>query len=118
MDKISRISFYFIVCATVLFSFHSAVSACQVDEYYFTKEGHLAASTPGNLSEASNYQEKGDQKKLADMMKSGTLVRLKENIKVQALERSVEQKILKIKFLDNDTPYWVRDGSLKQIKCN
>jgi hypothetical protein len=118
MYRISKISFYFIVCAVVLFSFHCAASACQVDEFYFTKEGHLAASTPGNLSEAINYQEKGNQEKLAYMMKSGTVVRLKEKIKVQALERSVEQRILKIKFSDNDTPYWVREGSLKQIKCN
>ncbi len=101
-----------------LFSLHQAASPCQVDEFYLTTDGSLAASTPENLSEASNYQGKGDQKKLAAMMKEGMAMRLKGNIKVQALERSVEYRMLKIKFLDQETPIWVKDGSLKRFNCN
>lgn len=118
MDNISKMTFYSIVCAMVLFLLHQAASACQVDEFYLTTEGSLAASTPENLSKASNYQEKGDQNKLATMMKDRMVTRLKGNIKVQALERSFEHRMLKIKFLDQGTPVWVKDGSLKQIKCN
>jgi hypothetical protein len=118
MDKLSKMALYFIVCAPVLFSLHPAVRACQVDEFYLTTEGPLAASTPENLSEASTHQEKGDQDKLAVMMKSGMVMKLKENIKVQVLERSFERRMLKFKFLDQGTPYWVKDGSLKKIICN
>ena len=91
MDKISKMIFYFIVCAVVLFSLHKAASACQVDEFYLTTEGSLAASTPETLNEAGNLQEKGDQKRLSDMIDDGMVIRLKGNIKVQALERSFEQ---------------------------
>ena len=118
MNKISIKTFYFIVCAMVLLSLHQAASACQVDEFYLTTEGSLAASTPENLNEANNFQEKGDQEKLASMIEAGMVMRLKGNVKVQALERSVEHRMLKIKFLDQETPIWVKDGSLKQIKCN
>ena len=52
------------------------------------------------------------------MIDAGMVIRLKGNIKVQALERSFEHRMLKIKFLDQGTPIWVKDGSLKQIKCN
>jgi hypothetical protein len=101
-----------------LLSLHQTASACQVDEFYLTTEGSLAASTPENLNEASNCQEKGDQNKLASMIEDGMVIRLKENVKVQALERSFEHRMLKIKFLDHGASIWVRDGSLKQIKCN
>jgi hypothetical protein len=118
MDKVSKIILYFIVCALVLVSLHPAVPACQVDEFYLTTEGSLAALTPENLSEAGNYQEKGDQERLSAMMKNGMVIKLRGNIKVQALERSFEHIMLKIRFLDQETPYWVKDGSLKQIICN
>jgi len=118
MNRMAKKTFYFIICAMVLLSLHQAASACQVDEFYLTTESSLAASTPENLNEASNFQEKGDQKKLASMIENGMVIRLKGNIKVQALERSFEHRMLKIKFLDHGTPIWVKDGSLKQIKCN
>ncbi len=118
MHKMSKMVFYFTVCAMLLFSLHRAAWACQVDEFYLTTDGSLAASTPENLSEASNYQGRGDEKKLADMIKGGIVMQLKGNIKVQALERSVEYRMLKIKFLDQGTPFWVKDGSLKRINCN
>ncbi len=118
MHKMSKMIIYFTVCSLLLFSLHRAAWACQVDEFYLTTEGSLAASTPENLSEASNYQEKGDQKKLAAMIKGGIVMQLKGNIEVQALERSVEYRMLKIKFLDQGTPIWVKDGSLKRINCN
>lgn len=102
----------------VLFSLHQASTACQVDEFYLTTEGSLAASSPEDLNKAGNFLEKDDQQKLASMIDAGTVIRLKGNIKVQALERSFEHRMLKIKFLDQGTPIWVKDGSLKQIKCN
>jgi len=118
MDKLSKMALYFIVCALVLVSLHPAVPACQVDEFYLTTEGPLAASTPENLREASTYQEKGDREKLAVMMKNGMVIKLKEDIKVQVLERSFEHRMLKFRFLDQGASYWVKDGSLRQIICN
>lgn len=118
MSKISKMTFYSIVCAVLLLSLNRASVACQVDDFYLTKDGALAASTPEHLTEATGYQGKNEQKKLADMVKNGMVIRLKDNIKVQAIERSVEYKMLKIKFLDDAAFYWVTDGSLKHIKCN
>ena len=118
MDKMSKMTFYFAVCVMLLFPLHRVAWACQVDEFYMTTDGSLGASSPENLTEASNYQGKGDQKKLDTMIKDGRVTQLKGNIKVQALERSVEYKMLKTKFLDQGTPFWVKDGSLKRINCN
>jgi hypothetical protein len=118
MKMISKMSFYFIIWAIVLFSFQQTAMACQVDDFYLTKEGHVAASTPENLSKAINYQEKGKQEKLSEMMKNGEVVKFEENVKVQALERSVEHRLIKIKFMDKETSYWVNEGSLKRINCN
>ena len=105
MNRLSIQTFYFIICAMVLLSLHQSAAACQVDEFYLTTEGSLAASTPENLNEASNFQEKGDQKKLASMIENGVVMRLKGNIKVQALERSVEHRMLKIKFFRPGDPH-------------
>src|SRR5512135_3433198 len=104
MYKISKMTFYFTVCAMLLFSLHRVAWACQVDEFYMTTEGSLGASTPENLTEAISYQEHGDQKKLAAMIEGGMVMQLKGNIKVQALERSVEYRMINIKFLDQGTP--------------
>jgi hypothetical protein len=93
-------------------------SACQVDEFYLTKNGTLAASTSEVLLAAIKFQEEGNKENLADLIKSGTVLRLTDNIKVQVLERSVEFKTLKIKLPDGKELYWVKDGSLKQINCN
>jgi len=102
----------------MVISVHQYASACQVDEFYLTKEGALAASTQEALNAAIKFEEEGNKEKLADLMKSGAVLRLTDNIKVQVLERSVEFKTLKIKFPDGRGPYWVKDGSLKQINCN
>ncbi len=117
MHKISIISFCLTICAILLFPLHRAAWACQVDEFFLTTDGSLGASTPENLREANKYQGRGDQKKLDGMIKSGIVMQLKGNIKVQALERSVEYRMLKIKFLDRRTAFWVQDGSLKRISC-
>jgi hypothetical protein len=50
----------------------------------------LAASSPETLNAATKLDEKNNSQKLADLMKSGTVLRLKENIMVQVLERSIE----------------------------
>jgi hypothetical protein len=58
MKRISVISFCFIAVVTALFSFAQAVTACQVDDFYLTKDGYIAGSTPETLKEAVNYQAK------------------------------------------------------------
>ena len=108
----------FVVCAAAVSAVHQFASACQVDEFYHTKEGALAASTPETLNAATQFQEEGNKDKLADLLKSGTVLRLADDITVQVLERSFEFNTLKIKFPDGKEPYWVKDGSLKQINCN
>jgi hypothetical protein len=99
-------------------SVHQYAPACQVDEFYLTKDGALAASTPEILDAAIRFEEEGNKEKLSGLMRSGAALRLTNNIKVQVLERSVEFKMLKIKFPDGKETYWVKDGSLKQINCN
>ncbi len=118
MKRISVISFCFIAAVTALFSLAQVVTACQVDDFYLTKDGHIAGSTPETLKEAVNYQAKGSQEKLAGMINKGVVVRLQNNIKVQAVERSFDPPMIRIKFPDNETPFWVMEGSLKRINCN
>jgi len=116
--KISRTIVYFVFCAATVMPAFQTASACQVDEFYLTKEGALAASTPETLLTAIKFEEDGNKEKLADLVKRGMVLRLTNNVKVQVLERSVEFKTLKIKFPDEIASYWVKDGSLKQINCN
>lgn len=118
MNRIIKSIIFFVVCAAMAIPVYQFASACQVDEFYHTNEGALAASTPQTLNAAITFQEEGNKEKLADLMKSGTVLRLTGNIKVQVLERSFEFKMLKITFPDGKDPYWVKDGSLKQITCN
>ena len=118
MNRIRRTIIYSLVCAAMVISVHQYASACQVDEFYLTKEGALAASTQETLNAAIKFEEEGNKEKLAELIKSGTALRLTDNIRVQVLERSVEFMTLKIKFPDRKETYWVKDGSLKQIKCN
>jgi hypothetical protein len=118
MSKISTIRFYIILSCMTLLLLHRAASGCQVDEFYLTNEGHLAGSTQDNLTEAITYQGKNDQQHLAIMIRNGEAIRLKDNVKVQALERSFEQQMIKIKFPDSETPLWVREDSLKRINCD
>ncbi len=118
MNRITKTIIFMVVCAVMVISVHQSASACQVDEFYNTKEGALAASTQEALNAATRFEKEGNKEKLAGLMKSGAVLRLTDNIKVQVLERSVEFKTLKIKFPDGRDPYWVKDGSLKQINCN
>jgi len=110
----------FLLFGLLLTSVHRSALACQVDELYLTKEGPLAAATPQTLNEAIKYEEGGDKDKIAGLLglDNGTVLRLKGDIKVQVLERSFEFKTLKIKFSDRADLYWVKDGSLKQIKLD
>ena len=117
MNWISKMTFAFVIFALMLISVHQAALACEVDEFYNTKEGSLAATTPEILNEAVKYEEEGKKDKLAGLLGNKSVLRLKGDIKVQVLERSVESKSLKIKYLDEGNPYWVKDGSLKQINC-
>ena len=117
MNSMTNRIFFFVMCAVMMISLHQSASACQVDEYYHTKEGVLAASTPEGLLAAVALDNEGNKDKLAALMKDGTVQRLKENVKVQVLERSFEFEALKIKFPDKSDAYWVKDGSLKQIDC-
>ena len=81
-----------------------------MDEFYLTSGGHLAGITQDNLSNA----EKASPKGLATMLENKEIIRLQDNIKVQALERSVEYKMIKIRFMDSDV--WVREDALKRIQ--
>ena len=113
MSKRTNLRFYIVLCMTVLL-FQSAASGCQVDEFYHTIEGHLAGSSQDNLIKSIVYQEKNDQQ-LASMIMDGDIIRLQANVKVQALERSFEQKMIKIKFVDSEVPFWVKQDALKRI---
>ena len=77
----------------------------------------MVATTSENLNDAIKYEEEGNTGKLDGLLGNGSVIRLKGDIKVQVLERSIEFKTLKIKFSDGKDPYWVKDGSLKQINC-
>lgn len=118
MNKRTKTLIFLLLYAMMAIPAYQSASACQVDEFYHTKDGALAASTQEVLNAASRFEEEGNKEKLAGLMKNGTVLRLGDNIKVQVLERSVEFKTLKIKFPDGRGPYWVKDGSLKQINCN
>lgn len=118
MMRLTRGLVFFVVCAVTMASAYQFARACQVDEFFLSKENGLAASTPEMLNTAIKLNEEGDKEKLAALLTNGSLIRLKGDIKVQVLERSVEFKTLKIKLPDSKDPYWVKDGSLKRINCN
>lgn len=107
-----------VVFCVVVISLYQSALPCQVDDFYLTKDGTLAASSPEMLNEAVRLEEEGNNGKLGDLMKSGAVLQLAADIKVKVLERSFEFKMLKIKLPDRKDPYWVKDGSLKQINCN
>ncbi len=100
----------------IVISLYSSVFACQVDDFLLTTGGNLAATTPDALNDALASQETS-QTKLADLLKKGILLKLKDGVKVQVLERSVEWKMLKIQLPDGNAAYWVKDGALKQMDC-
>ncbi len=100
----------------LLLPMFSVVNACQVDDFYLTKEGSLAAVTPEALNDVLSTPN--NQTKLNELVKTGTILKLKEGVKVQVMERSVEWKMLRITFPDGNATYWVKDGALSPIDCN
>ncbi len=104
------IGFSLVLAVLTLWISGSAL-ACQVDEFYLTNGGHLAGTTEDNLGKA----EKADPKNLATMIENKGIIRLHDNVKVQALERSFESQMIKIKLPDSDIPLWVREDALKSI---
>jgi len=118
MNRVSKISACIVGSILTLVLFNLDARACQVDEFYLTKEGFLAATTNEGLAEAIKYAEAGGLNKLSELEKSGTVVKLKEGDKVQVLERSVEWQTLEIKFMNGQGPYWVKDGSLKRVEVH
>ncbi len=118
MQRMAKTLIFIASFAVMAIPAHQYATACQVDEFYQTKEGALAASAPETLNAAIKLEEDGNKDELADLMKGGTVRRLENNVKVRVLERSFEFKMLKIKFPDRSDAYWVKDGSLKQINCN
>ena len=117
MKRRTRAVFLFLVCAVMVLSLHRSASACKVDDFLSTQEGALAATTQEVLSAATAFQNEGSKEKLAELIKSGAVVRLAGDVKVQVLERSVTFKTLQIKLPDGKGPYWVKDGSLTPISC-
>jgi len=117
MNRITKAILFFVVLAVVVISVKQSASACAVSAFYHTKEGVLAASTQETLSAAIKFAEEGNQEKLADLMKDGSVLRLTANIKVQVLERSFEFKSLKIQLPEGNVTYWVIDGSLVPLGC-
>ncbi len=57
----------------------------------------------------------GNKENLDVLIQDGQIIRLKERAEVEALERSFEFKMLKIKFQNGKT-YWVTEDSLTPIK--
>jgi len=94
---------------------HSA-SAWQVAKCYITRNGFLAGSSPDALKKGIEYEIAGNKEKLDALILDGQIIRLQENAKVEAVERSFEFKMLKIKFQNRKTFYWVTDDSLTPIK--
>ncbi len=99
-----------VACLTLWIS--GTASGCQVDEFYLSNGGHLAGTTQENLSKA----EKADPKGLASMIENKGVIRLQDNIRIQAIERSVEYQMIKIKLPDQDVPLWVREDALKRCQ--
>jgi hypothetical protein len=50
------------------------------------------------------------------MIENKGIIRLQDNIKVQAIERSIEYRMIEIRLPDSDIPVWVREEALKRIQ--
>ena len=48
------------IFALIVISAYQSALACQVDEFYLTKDGALAASTPETLNAAIRLKEEGN----------------------------------------------------------
>jgi hypothetical protein len=64
-----------------------------------------------------SYEKAGNKGKLDELINSKIVLVLKDDVKVHALEWSIERKMIKIKFEDSKGIYWVNDGALKHIKA-
>jgi len=117
MKKNSKCIVYSCALAIAIISLCRTTVACQVDECYLTKAGFLASSSPERLQEANGYEKAGNKGKLDELINSKIVLMLKEDVKVQALEWSIERKMIKIKFEDSKGAYWVNDGALKHIEA-
>jgi hypothetical protein len=51
---------------------------------------------------------------LNTLLKDGQVIRLKDGIRVQVIERSIQYRMLRFKLPGHETPYWVLDGALLQ----
>jgi hypothetical protein len=116
MKRTTTTILWFALCAVAAVLSSRPAWACQVDAFYLTKADVLAASTPEQVNAAAGYEQAGNKERVADLVKSGAVLLLAENIKVQVLERSFESKTLKIRLPGRDDAFWVRDGMLKPIE--
>jgi hypothetical protein len=118
MGKRTKLNIWVVVLSVLwALSFIPRAYACSVDNFFLTKEGSLAATTPQALNDVFAVAH-DDQAKLADFVKKGTVMELKGGIQVEVIERSVEWQMLKIKLPANNAAYWVKEGSLSPIDCN
>jgi hypothetical protein len=116
LKKIEKIIFYSFVLALAVTCYSRTIVACQVDECFLTTAGYLASSSSERLQEANRYVEAGNKGKLDELINSKLVLVLKDDVKVQALEWSIERKMIKVKIEDSNDAYWVNDGALKHIK--
>jgi len=118
LKKIPKGIFYSCVLVIAIVSLCRTTVACQVDGCFLTKAGFLASSSPERLQEANGYEKAGNKGKLDELINSKIVLMLKNDVKVQALEWSIERKMIKIKFEDSKGTYWVNDGALKHVKAD
>ena len=112
MRRIAVIGSYFVSIFLLSVISQGTTSACQVDQYYLTAGGHLAGVTQDALLKA----EKADPKALESMIEGKEVLRLQDDIRVEAIERSVEAKMIKIKLPHHDISVWVREDALKRCR--
>ena len=86
MGEKTKLFLYLVTCVWLLLtSLASAVYACQVDDLLLTKEGSLAAATPEALNDILT-SDQGGGTKLTGLLENGTVLKLKEGVKVRVLE--------------------------------
>jgi hypothetical protein len=117
LKNILKIAFCSVGLALAVTCYSRTVVACQVDDCYLTTAGYLASSSPERLQDANRYMREGNKDKLDGLINSKLVLVLKDDVKVRALEWSIERKMIKVKFEDGNEAYWVNDGALKHIKA-
>ncbi len=113
---ILKIAFCSVGFALAVTCYSRTIVACQVDDCFLTTAGYLASSSPERLQEANRYMQAGNKDKLDELIYSKLVLVLKDDVKVHALEWSIERKMIKVKFEDGNDAYWVNDGALKHLK--